>query len=476
LAKESDLWQNHQDAAEQWIVRNKDQSLRYVTGMGLTRYRPEFTAEGWQDRIQDALQTFVKEGAKQVQIDGFPWSGPPECYSENHDHDPGKGGNWYAQESKQIMRHIRQELHQIDDSVVISGEGIADFYLSYMDVQMGRDVVAEEKDRMVVIEDAEIIPLTQYAIGDHIGLRASNHVSLVDGKPWTHPRPYTRLTLGRALQWGALLLFQAPVDIPKRFESESLFEYISHIAWAFHLDGQRFLVDGQLLRPPAIESGDKIDTKAKTTIGDSKFTTVTAPAILSSAWESADGTDRAIILTNIDSSAQTTTISATDHPFTSIEQSLMYSVSNGKYKRQSELSSGESSLEVTLEPSEVRIIVATPYAERKGTALDSIIEAQNKLEDPTAAKEAVRLFVDGRYEAVTSTARELLNPDTTENSPSKNPENTTVSDTGTGGNQETTEASADVPGFGVISTVAGIISAGIYSITRGQDREDLLRW
>lgn len=450
MAKASDLWKNRKSTAKNWIIRNKDQSPKKSDIQGYTRYYTEFTADGWQEHLQNALRTFVREGAREVQIDGFPWNGPPEGYANNHSHISGVGGNWYSQESRSILKQIRQELRDIDDSVLVSGEGICDFYLPYMDIQMTRDVVAEEAgNKMVVFEDAQIIPLTQYALGDHMAVRGSNHLPFVNTN-WAHNAQYLRLTIARSLQWGALPLFMTDVSIPRSLENDTLLDFLAEAVWMFHLHGTRFLVDGRLLRPPKIETGDIVSTNAKINkLPDKEEMPVSSPAIVASAWESGDENERALILSNIATSTQSTEIDLSQHPFTSKNNGskMIYTVSNGSYARPQI----GSELNVKLAPREVIMVVSTPESSGKERALDTIVQAEKNSQQSQRLTQAKRAYVEGRYQK----SIEIVESDHEKTTSSLNDTDKVQTSTST---QDTTNTTS--PGFGIGGALGSLYGVG----------------
>jgi hypothetical protein len=462
LLKNSDLWENATERAKSWLVRDRDQEPRAYSLHGQTRYEPELTQQGWQEKLISVYESHVTHGAKQVQLDGFPWTGIPECYAEEHEHLPGYGGNWFALGAKSWLSSLRSKLKAIDEDIVMSGEGFADFYLSEMDIAMSRDIRAEAEDPNIHREGYEIIPLSQYTLGQFMAFRGDNHFPLVTAD-WTEPEQYLRLTLGRSLMWGMLPLFRVAVQTSERLESDSLLEFLERVGSVFSLHGTRFLVQGELQPTPDLDVS-QVQTHCSGP-ADARVD-VTADAVLHSVWDSSEleETERAATFANISEASQTVALSSA-HLGSSDD--LVYLVVNGQYRRFED--SVTTGTEVTIPPRSVVMVVSTPPSEAKEEAIAAIEQAQQSSRD--GVEEGIRAFVEGNpSEAVrvldeaTSTATESR-PETEASGSESESGETTVA-----GSQPATETAA--PGFSVVATLGGVGAAIAGLINRNRTDDD----
>lgn len=447
LLEESDLYQTD-PTAKDWLVRGKDGSPRTGSLHGMVRFKPELAQTGWQSELFDVFESFVFHGAKQVQLDGFPWTGTPECYSDAHSHPEGLGGNWYAQASQQFLSELEDRLTTIDETTLISGEGFADFYLPELDIAMSRDVRVEAEDPMVHSERASVIPLIQYAFGDHVAFRGSNHFPLVD-TDWTEAATYLRLITGRSLEWGMLPLFRVAIEVPKHEQSESLLTYLQRVGEMFHRHGTRFLIQGQMRPKPSI-TVPQVETTTQGPTGDQ--VTVTADTVLHSVWETTQlgKAEQAAIFTNISKTTQSVTVGQTHLGGT---DGLIYSVTNGRYERQS-LTGGELAIDI---PSRsVVIVVRTPASDTKEAALDQIASAQGA--DIGSIEPAINAFVSGEYANAIDIVTKLRTESATETATETEPATaeSTLTSTQPISSDSTAQTATESPGFQLLATIGAI--------------------
>lgn len=449
LYEKSELFQNRPQVAKRWLKRGKDQSIKSTKSGELTTFWPHFTNDEWNDIALEAYRTWVKEGSKQIQIDGMPWGSLPDfgdhvCYDSSHDHPVGPGGKWWPNESKSKLRRIRQEVHQLDETVLLSGEGISEYHIPELDIQHTRDVFEEQKGDYR--EESNVIPLTQFVLGDHLLIRGVLHKWLLD---YDHSQPprYLRLALARSLTWGALpnIRIQTHQNLPPF--GDQLVTFASRIAKVFKVHGQRFVTDGKLLRDPAIPA-PKIPVTAITGhLADGEHRQFETDAIHTSAWRSGNERETAVILTNIDGEKHNTAVNLDAAPFHSDTSRIYYTVINGQYEKR-EFGDESSVLELSLSQDDVVLVVSAPATNARESALEQLIAAQKAA---TADQEEIllsakRAFVNDEFTRMKELATEI-----TENARTDKAGKTTIGENQTG----TTS-----PGFGISAAMSAIAGVG----------------
>ncbi|AUX08297.1 hypothetical protein AArcSl_0647 [Halalkaliarchaeum desulfuricum] len=454
LYESSDVWKEQPEEAETWVRRNPDQSKKsHISSQGIKTFRPHFTSKGWHDVIVENSQIWVEEGAKQLWIDGFPWYKPfRECYAESHEHPPGLFGSWWANECKLKFNKLREKIHEIDDTILFSGEGITDYFLGELDIQHSRDVVIETRGSMGF--ESEVIPLTQYTFGDFLLMRGILPYWLKT-KPFTPTPKYLRLALARSAKWGALPNIRVALRSyhfqQDELYDEDLMEYASRIAWLFSLHGRRFLTGGELLRNVSIESPS---TEVTATIGDQtegEERNFITSSIHSSAWETAEDTERAVLLTNITEETETVYVSLTNHIFEGVDEPLFYVIRNGKYSRLNNADTRKVELELGF--NDVVMLVAAPNTDDRDAALNRVVEAQEQFspnEEGTELIAAQRAFVDGEFDEAISIAEDAIDQATEES------DEEAVDSEDLDESQTPEYSDTRVPGFGIGKTLVGL--------------------
>lgn len=476
LHEKSDVFQNRPKAAKKWLKRDKGQKIKSVQQGGLTTYFPHFTNDEWNNIILEACRTWVEEGAKQIQIDGMPWGSLPDfgdhvCYDPDHDHPVGAGGNWWPNESKLKLEHMRKEVRQLDETVLLSGEGISEYHLPELDIQHTRDVFEEQKGRYR--EESNVIPLTQYVLGDHLLVRGVLHKWLLD---YDHSQPprYLRLGLARSLKWGALpnIRIQAHQNLPPF--GDELIEYASRIAKLFKVHGQRFVTDGDLLREPPIDS-PAIPVAAITGhLADGEQRQFSTDALHTSAWMSSDAKETAVILTNIDDHQHSVNVDLTSAPFSGDSDRIYYTVINGQYDRQ-DFTDSAPAMELNLAQDDVILIVSAPSTDSRENALEQLIAAQksataDQQDNLLTAKQA---FVNGEFTHLQELTTEITESATT-SSIEKNGDSATSSPIESPSETSNTDVETDTttPGFGISTGVSAIAGVGYLLKNRLSPNED----
>lgn len=433
LSRDSTVFEENEDAIE-WVVRDQNGEPDWI-GDQEQLYPIESTQEGWQRYIREYIDNLLDRGITEIQYDGFPYV-LPDCYAPSHDHPPGQGGNWFASDAREDTRELQQMLRQADEGV-LSGEGICDFYVPYLDVFNTRDVFGEYFIQDIDTGWVEIIPLFEYAFGDLVVSRNQNHEGI------EHAPSIGRLFTARALLWGALPVFrrgdpEADPEVSGFDNPSEPLIYLRRVARARAFYANRFLARGRMLPPPVIESDEVVLT-------GHGGVEVTTDAVRGSAWESATG-ETGVILTNV--SAGDTPMTAEielafdEQPFSIPDgETFAYAVRNGEYERFDDPSSAEFAIEVAAD--DVVLVVVTPRSENIEEALEAIIEAQEAVEEgdgEEALFEARRAFETGDFTAA------IEHVETIQLTDRESAENTSETDDST-------------PGFSWVAGAAGIVSA-----------------
>lgn len=488
----SDYWRENQSAASEWLIRDQSGDPETYTGaQGNTFYKVETTQEGWQRYLREIFTEIIESGAKEIHLDGFPWIFVPDCFEADHSHPSGRGGAWYQKRAKTDLREIKSMGRGEVSDFVLSGEGIADFYLPEMQVHNIRDIEAEMHDPNVNQGEAEVIPLLRAALGDYYITRGE--LNMPPGTVFDQ-REMLRFWIGRSLTTGMLLRFQFPAPLDSPNLDKVILAYIGRVARARETYANRFLARGRLLPEPVFDS-ESVTLEAR----GGKWSTTTSE-VQASAWE-ADSGAIGVIFTNVSkhSSERTFTIDIEAQPFQGFPgQRLVYKVKNGEYAviPQSE---SDTVLDISLKQGDILLLVVDENTESRRNSLEAIVEAQSavdteecqeKLEAAKRAFEADSLeLAQQRAEEVTHTSQTPASSGTetsqsttsngprptttTPNSPrpttttpnSPRPATTTPNSTGTANETTTPQqgktSNAKGPGFGLLSGVVGTVG-GIY--------------
>lgn len=463
--KESDapVFEENPDATD-WIARGPT-GEPISQGGEAEDYLIDSTHEGWQRYIRSFIRRIRDHGMTEVHYDGFPWV-LLECHAASHDHEPGYGGNWWASRSREDIRRL-QALMRERESGALSGEGIADVFLPYLDVHNSRDVYAEnDQGKHVESGFTEIIPMFPYTFGDVVVTRNQNH----SGINPPYPGGVSYLQSARALLWGALPILRhddPEPATPERNEVTPELRYGRRVARARATYAHRFLARGRMLREPRLSV-----PSVRLSLGDVESDTrsVETAAVQASAWQSPIG-EVGLLFTNVTAGAVPEPVDVTldlaTQPFAVPDGPVdRYIIRDERYER---LESGDS-LAVSVAPAEVLLVVVAPANPARIRALNSIIEAQEKVAgDLEAAK---RAFETHDFESAMQEAQEALDAgpkdrqSTTESNDGSTTELNGGTPTGSSGGSTETES----PGFGIVAALAGL--AGAVAARFASDQRD----
>lgn len=420
---------------------------------GLTFYRTEPTTPRWRIHYESALEKLVASGTTELDLDGFPWGWPSRCWNEAHDHPVGRGGNW----SSTRMRSYLQSLHSsfdIDGGLVLGGEGIADFYLPYLNSHVIRDGMVEFDDPAVRKGLAEVVPMFPYTFGAYAETRSQKgHIGT-----FADQREVQRLIAGRAIDWGSIPLFMGHYDPGPGEYDPVLLEYYARIGAARSGYGNRFLARGEMLSPPEIDR--------RTVTISQRGVETTTHELRGRGWRAANG-DLGIVLTNV-SNLETNRSFPLDLDAQSFElpsDPLGYVVRNGQYRAVDGLTP-----RIDIAPGDVVLLAAIQDSPAAEEALSKLEQAQATSNVPDELlTEAKRAFDERAYEMAVekATAAMARTPSATQSPDSTSTSGSRTSDrqqSGTPTPVPTTaeqETPADAPGFGIGTALGGLAGSGL---------------
>lgn len=449
--------------AMDWVVREPDGSVAWA-GEREQSYLIEATHDGWQSYVRDYVDGLLDRGVTEVHYDGFPWV-LPACYAADHDHAPGYGGKWFATRGREDVRELQAAMRDADDGL-LSGEGICDFYIPFLDVFNSRAVFAEFTTPELREDWIEQIPLFEYTWGDRVVTRNQNHEGL------HHAPSVSRLFTGRSILWGALPVFryadpEADPEVPSLEEPDGVTQHLRRVARARGTYANRFLARGRMLRSPDIDVGT-------VTLSDRHRGIDFEPdAVVASAWRS-DADETGIVMTNVtggtdDPTAVEVTLALDEQRFeVPPDETVAYVVRNGVYEALD--APGTATVSLTVPPDGVALVVFAPATtgDRLLEALAAIaqVQADEGVDDPPTVARAKRAFEAGSFDEAKTLALDAVG-DTGEN------ENGTAAESDSdspGGESSSGATGDDASGFGVGAALAAF--SGAAGAAAGRIRSD----
>lgn len=437
----SDYWTDI-DNTDQYLVTNRNRSPEKMTDghTEMTFFRMEPTYQEWRNHYQPVYKELVNAGVKEIDLDGFPWKWVPSCWNENHDHPVGKGGNWHPQRMRGILRELHDTL-PTDDELAIGAEGIADFYLPYLNVHVIRDAGVEVMDDPPI--DMDIVPMFPYTFGDYAETKSlRGHIGT-----FADQRNIQRLIAGRSIEWGSLPMFMGRYEpLPGDYD-DAVLDYYSRIGKARANYANRFLARGEMLDCPII---DRQDVTIK-----QRDTTVKTNEIRGRGWRSPDG-ELGIVLTNVSnrSTSREIKLNLSDQPYELPADPVLYIVQNSEYRSVEGLQAT-----VQIDPSDVVLLAAIPSGTDVKEALTRIEQAQ-AVENVHHGllKTAKRAFDASNYSEAIKKAQEA-----TEKGEDEQGEDSESEDQGD--DAEVEGSVEESPGFGIVESITAI-GGTVYLIKR----------
>lgn len=478
------FWESNKDQVLEWASRRKDGEPRTRTvpaerlpiSYSITTYLIDFTVGEWQIQLREWYTRLVSNGVREKMLDGFPAYWHP-CFSERHNHPPGRGA-WSSRQSRSQLQKMQAQLRDEREDTVLSGEGIADFYLPQMQVQYTKDAVNEGFYRPGTSQHAtgDIIPIFSYTFGDKIVTRAHG---IWSGGPITDPeRKFQRLAIGRTVAWGAIPQFLAPAEAySSRGPNDWKARYIGRVARARETYANRFVAKGEMLRKQVYDAPEFATTDTVTTRKGRMEFEFSGSAIKGSAWRSSRG-EIGLLFTNVapDGESHQADVILLEQPFALPDRPwIVYAVKHGEYKLVA--SAGEEPGPITLhfDPIDIGLLVITPASEKRSAALQGILDAQKAVPQDngratTNLREAKRAFeADDLLTAQNKAQKAMDVARTPTKTPSGTPTETPTPWVITPMDETETPTTSDGPGF---TTVTGLLGGIIAVITRWMARNE----
>jgi hypothetical protein len=241
------LWISGQ--ADDSFVRDvRGQPVTTVTAIGSNVHTWYLMSAGsvfWRNELTRTVVELARHGVDAISLDGWPIWGVDDDYSGGH--PKGRGGTWQWEQWQQTLIAVRSAAKAVNPDVIFSTEEGHELLLPYIDFFDKRDTSTEineySKQGQVVPLFASVYkPFYQAGPGDYW--------------PWMRkedPDTYHRLVIARALLWGE----HAPFMYASFRNLDALAPgalKLYKTAGAMRRSYGRFLIDGSLLAPLAVQS------------------------------------------------------------------------------------------------------------------------------------------------------------------------------------------------------------------------------
>jgi len=278
-------------------------------GEAATFYRMCPATAFWRQTLDGMLSTLAQEGADAIQLDGFPIFGPQPCAKTGHGHPPG-GGTWWYENYRRLFGNFKTRARQANPSLALSSEGMAEAYIPLLDGFWDPFTTGWSPSSctswLADVNSVRQIPLWQTVYHDFAltesGITFVNRDAPSGAVGYGDFRDYYVRGFARALVWGELpTTWYADEKISQLNETQEreMAAYVRRIVDARTSYAQRFLVQGRMLREPALSVPlFHIDGAQRIPYTLDDYPPFDSPAVLGSAWKGLTG-DAAIVLTNI---------------------------------------------------------------------------------------------------------------------------------------------------------------------------------
>ena len=230
----------------------------------------------WQEIVSGLVDRLVNEvGVKAVYIDQISAAAAKRCFSTEHGHPLG-GGEYWIQGYRELIRKCRQRLPA---DAALTTEENAD---PWNDLLQGWLMVNTREN------GGEIIPLYPAVYG---GRAISFGFQYIQGEDFTAHYPF-RLKMARALVFGSQLgwVGSQVLDPANVQEAECLKNYCR-----VRQEAHAALQLGEMLPPVVLQEVGTVQWVVKR---EAQETTVTQPAVCTSAWLTPDG-KRTLVFANV---------------------------------------------------------------------------------------------------------------------------------------------------------------------------------
>jgi hypothetical protein len=225
----------------------------------------------WQEKVFDFTSKLVWDhGVDGVYLDVLSASQARPCHDKSHGHTI-HGGNSWGQGNRQLMDQLRRRIRAEKPHAFFTTEEICEIYLDKFDGFLTLDVTRGGYRPPVMCLPLFTAVYHDYAIqyGSDCALSATTD-------------QFAAL-LAEHFVWGAkaTLSEMAPPPIGEKPESAA---YLREVVRSYDKVGKKFLLEGQWLRPPALDV-----PLAPVTLAHRSKTEVAMPVVRHSLWRAEDG-------------------------------------------------------------------------------------------------------------------------------------------------------------------------------------------
>lgn len=339
-------------------------------------------SEPWRDRLCQMVNQFASAGVDMVQLDGNPvmpfidWSG-----SEGH----RGGGTWWAEGWMTVFSSVREQAKSINPDLALGGEWYGEPYIPLFDAANEPSNVANDPLGICGGECYDntlntYIPLWHSVYHEYEILYSM--MAIIDSQRAQQGKLYYLRGLAIALVWGEIPMVDMdpqgtgePNDL-SLYDKEML-DYSKRIAQARTTSAYSYLVEGKMLRPLDLDGVPLVTIPEVKTVPYSmaNIPRFLWPGVMGSGWEGPDGSI-GVILTSICNETVTVTVSLTTLQLSTASRYLMYSVRNGNFTLIDPGRTPPASVNVTLNPLDVYLLVlADPDSSKAKEALAAIDSA-----------------------------------------------------------------------------------------------------
>ena len=364
-----------EEGAEAYAVKDERGQLRshvynIFTGRPLTNMC--ITTPFWRNKYGGIAREAINDlGVGGIYMDQACIS--KMCYDVSHGHALG-GGNYWAMYSGMLTEQIRTGVPP-DHETVLSGEGVCEAWLPYLDVFLALQV---SRERYSGVGTWETIPLFQ-AVYHPYGITYGNYSSLLRPPydelwPVEH-RPELALTLlpekfntqflmeqARSFVWGMQPMI-SNYDENLALERKDEIDFLIRMSRVRN-QALKYLLHGTFMRPPEIEVESGLIDISKLSIYAGQRENVTEfkgryPFVYWGAWKAEGGT-LGFPFANISAEAQTVPLQFETGEYGLGDRGKLYLITDAGKESLGSYSGGVVQLDLNLKPREVFVLEVVP--------------------------------------------------------------------------------------------------------------------
>ncbi len=263
----------------------------------------------WRETVADAVAHAAALGVDAVSVDEFPIGSIVPCFATDHGHPPGSGA-WQGVAWRELLQLARQRGREVRPRLVLTSEEPNELYLDLLDGYVSRhnlpDAFLNAGLLRLLGDRLELAPIFASVYHD-VTTSVAEAVDLT-------PPPGEPGLLNTSRAWGlaaAVVLGSRPAatGISPDDADPALLDLFLRASRLAAGSARRYLVGGRMLRPPSVDSPALtfawLDFDLVT--GAFEVRQRSAPSVLGSAWQAADGR-RGILIANLAGSAQSVTV------------------------------------------------------------------------------------------------------------------------------------------------------------------------